>query len=403
MGVTVREKLKGSGEWWIFINHKGKRKAKKIGKDKKMALEAARKIEAKLALQEFGFIKDEKKPPLFRDYSTLWVNTYVKTLRRPNTYSRYYDLLKKHVVPVLGNKSIDEITRGEVRDLILHLRGLGYSKTMCQLVFTVINGPLAYAVEEGLIKENPIAGLTRRLEMKIERQVIEPMTAEEVDLVLNSCREHFTAYYPFFLCAFRTGMRLGELLGLSWDDIDWNGRYINVRRSYKKKVVGPTKTGRSRRVDMSKQLCEVLLNLMRTRKVVRMTGQETAPDFVFQKDGQPMEQGFIRRVFKAILKKAGLRERRVHEARHAYASLLLSQGVSPVYVKEQLGHSGIQITVDIYGHLIPGSNREAVNLLDTHQNATPAQPAKIEKAQPIGIAPSSVYMEPMWGFEPQTC
>lgn len=89
-----------------------------------------------------------------------------------------------------------------------------------------------------------------------------------------------------------------------------------------------------------------------------------------------MEQNYIRRVYKRILNKAGIRDMRLHDIRHTYASLLLSYGQSPVYVKEQLGHSSIQMTVDIYGHLIPSSNRGAVNQLDSTQpNATYPQPA----------------------------
>jgi integrase len=66
-----------------------------------------------------------------------------------------------------------------------------------------------------------------------------------------------------------------------------------------------------------------------------------------------MEQNYIRRIYKRVLTKAGIREMRLHDIRHTYASLLLSKGENPVYVKEQLGHSSIKITVDIYGHLIP--------------------------------------------------
>ena len=75
-----------------------------------------------------------------------------------------------------------------------------------------------------------------------------------------------------------------------------------------------------------------------------------------------MEQNFIRKVFKRILNKAKLREIRLHSLRHTYASLLLSQGASPVYVKEPMGHHSIFITVDIYGHWIRSGNRDAVNL-----------------------------------------
>jgi integrase len=90
------------------------------------------------------------------------------------------------------------------------------------------------------------------------------------------------------------------------------------------------------------------------------------------------------RVFYGLLKKAGLRQVRFHDLRHTFASLLLQQGESPVYVKEQLGHSSIQITVDCYGHLIPGGNKQAVDRLDTPpppslfetESATSAQPLR---------------------------
>jgi integrase len=176
-------------------------------------------------------------------------------------------------------------------------------------------------------------------------------------------------------------MRLGELLGLKWRDIDWNGKFIRVERSYKRGHFDKTKTGRTRRVDISDQLEAALKELLTERKKDAMKAGSPAPlAFVFQRDGQPMEQNYIRRIYKRVLAKAGIRDMRFHDIRHTYASLLLSQGESPVYVKEQLGHQSIQITVDVYGHLIPSSNRGAVNRLDTPQPAaTQTQPALTEK------------------------
>ncbi|MDW7771252.1 MAG: tyrosine-type recombinase/integrase, partial [Desulfobulbaceae bacterium] len=86
-------------------------------------------------------------------------------------------------------------------------------------------------------------------------------------------------------------------------------------------------------------------------------------------------------------KKAGLRNIRFHDIRHTYASLLLSNGESPQYVKEQMGHHSIQITVDIYGHMIPSSNRDAVNLLDhlSQPTATCPQPPKEKGPQSVKI------------------
>jgi integrase len=107
-------------------------------------------------------------------------------------------------------------------------------------------------------------------------------------------------------------------------------------------------------------------------------GKGTVVLFIFhERNAQPLSQNTVRNVFKRMLGKAGLRDIRIHDIRHTFASLLLSDGASPVYVKEQLGHSSIQMTVDIYGHLIPSSNREAVNRLDQPQpSATHPQPAQ---------------------------
>lgn len=101
---------------------------------------------------------------------------------------------------------------------------------------------------------------------------------------------------------------------------------------------------------------------------------------IFHRPGEPLLQDSIRHVFKGVLRKAGIRGISFHDLHHSYVSLLLTAGVSPVYVKEQMGHSSIQMTVDIYGHLIPGSHRDQVNLLDAQPAASYPQPAEIKKA-----------------------
>ena len=153
--------------------------------------------------------------------------------------------------------------------------------------------------------------------------------------------------------------------------------FIQVRRSYKLGQISTTKTGKERRVD---KLATTLRPLLaEAKKDALMRGQDNPLPYIFHKGGERLEQNFVRRIFKEILRMVGLREIRFHDIRHTYASLLLSMGESAVYVKEQLGHSSIQITVDIYGHLIPSSNRAAVNKLDNlHPSAPQLHPVKSE-------------------------
>jgi integrase len=260
-----------------------------------------------------------------------------------------------------------------------------------------------YVLDEELIPVNPASGITKKLQLRRDRKIdVEPLIKEEVNLFLEACSTHNPEHYPFFICAFRTGMRLGELLGLQWKDVDWNGKFIRVSRSYKLGRLTPTKTGKVRRVDLSDQLFEALKTLkLKRKKEALKNGVGEIVGTIFHRGGEFMEQNYIRRVFKRLLVKAGLREIRFHDIRHSFASLLLSDGACPVYVKEQLGHTSIQMTVDIYGHLIPSSNREMVNRLDTQPTSTHPQPAQKREAQPIEIAPLSYQVVPKRGLEPR--
>ena len=186
-------------------------------------------------------------------------------------------------------------------------------------------------------------------------------------LLLVTAQHYTPREYPLFLCALRTGMRLGELLGLQWGDIDFQGRFIEVRRN---RVAGRTttpKNGKTRRVDMSMQLTQVLRALLTARKTEALQrGWKHVPDWVFcTEEGSPLDGDNLRhRVFYKVLAKAGLRRIRLHDLRHTFASLLIQNGESLAYVRDQLGHSSIQVTVDTYRHLIPGANRQAVDRLD---------------------------------------
>jgi integrase len=128
------------------------------------------------------------------------------------------------------------------------------------------------------------------------------------------------------------------------------------------------KSGESRRVDMSRELMQTLKDLHTERQIeAAARGWTETPAWVFCSEvGGLLHPHNIRdRVFYGLLTKAGLRKVRFHDLRHTFASLLLQNGESIVYVKEQMGHSSIQITVDLYGHLIPGGNKQAVDRLDT--------------------------------------
>ncbi|MCB2190417.1 MAG: site-specific integrase [Deltaproteobacteria bacterium] len=403
MGVTVREKVKGSGEYWIFVNHQGKRSSRKVGPRDK-AEEAATIIRAKLVLNEHNLDAPKDEPlPTFADYSQLWLADYVKNFCRQSTYERYSQVLKNKVVPRLGKMRLDQIKKRHVRDVLMFYFRQGLSKSSVSIIKDAISGVMGYAEEAELISGNPAKGVTKR--MNIHRQkkatVGQAFTPEETQVFLGKCLEYYPNHYPLFLVAFRTGMRLGELLALQWGDVDWHNCLLVVRRSYKNGRTSGTKTGRERRVDMSAQVVEALreLNARRKREAMQAGLGEVVP-WIFHRDGMPIAQNSIRHYYKRTLRKAGLPDRRFHDIRHSFATQLLTLGQPVTYVKEQLGHSSIKITVDIYGHLIPGSNRDAVNQLDTLAPATHlSAPSHKEKAATPEDCGQILFMVPKGRLE----
>jgi len=234
---------------------------------------------------------------------------------------------------------------------------------------------------------------------------------EETAHFLKTCQEHHPDDYPLFLTMFRSGLRLGEALALRWSDVDWHGRLFLISKSYRRQKFSGTKTGKTRRVDMSNQVVEALKNLREkgntlSKREALASGWNDVDGIIFHNGkGQPRGQNSVRYIYKQVLRKAGLRKIRSHDSRHSYASQLLSDGVSPVYVKDQLGHHSIQITVDIYGHWIPSGNQDAVNRLDqmakrSTQNAPSPHPPKNKSGQAIDNSSALLALVPKAGLEP---
>jgi integrase len=205
------------------------------------------------------------------------------------------------------------------------------------------------------------------------REKIAFLTRDELAKLLDACQEHFPAHSPFVLCLARTGMRIGEGVALQWGDIDFNSRFAEVRRAINDGKVSTPKSGKSRRVDLSAQLTKVLKAHLTSQKAETLRkGWKEVPTWVFTNEvGNPLHpDNFRNRVWPKLLAKAGLRKIRIHDLRHTYASLLIAQGESLAYVKDQMGHHSIRVTVDTYGHLVPGGNKAAVDRLDDAPAAT---------------------------------
>jgi integrase len=330
----------------------------------------------------------------FKEYGDWWLENYAKGSIKESTYQEYESVLKKHVYPVLGSTNFVDVKRPQIRELIAAKKADGYEQSTIRNIMAPVRGMYNQAAEDGITERNPaarIGKLNKRSKDKPKKK-INPLTREEVQVLLKAAQEKkYSHWYPLLLCACRTGIRQGELISLKGIDLDFNGRFIHVQRNLSRGKISVTKNGKDRKVDMSKRLAECLSDFLSKRRAEALERELKKPaakrrdrdevinqvmeDWLFQtpgilkKDGELLGQGQIDRhnllkTFNRILTGAELRRVRFHDLRHTFATLLIEQGESLPYIRDQMGHSSIKVTVDIYGHLVPGGNRAAVDKLD---------------------------------------
>ena len=155
-------------------------------------------------------------------------------------------------------------------------------------------------------------------------------------------------------------MRIGEILALKWEDVNFEQEFLMVRRTVShcqngvREICAPKTKASTRRIDLDKATMQMLLSVDRTG------------DFVFcKKDGTILSRGVICQSFKRLCKTADVSYKSFHTLRHTHASVLLAANVHPKIVQERLGHAKISTTVDTYSHLIPGMQKVAVAEFNT--------------------------------------
>jgi integrase len=239
-------------------------------------------------------------------------------------------------------------------------------------MLSYLSAILNEAVDDELLQGNPAAKV-RKVIAKEHKAEIQPLTAAELDHLLNTVQQHYPDHYALFLLLARTGMRIGEALALKWADIDFNSRFIKVERSVRKGRVSTPKSGKSRRVDMSPQLADTLkIHLTESKKRGLALGIGE-PEIVFMNSRGTMidTNNWRRWVFNKALAKAKMRRIRIHDLRHTYATIRLAAGHNIVDVSNQLGHHSVTLTLDVYGHWVPGQNKSEVDALDSLHLSAP--------------------------------
>ena len=205
----------------------------------------------------------------------------------------------------------------------------------------------------------------------VKNKEMTPLNEYQVNDFLDAVRDH--RFYNLFHLAVNTGMRRSELLGLRWKDIDDCDIYISQvlhHRTGGEIIIEEPKTDRSkRRIDIDPSTAFELVQYRQWKESFGVTCK--GDDLIFADlDGTPFKPTTIEKTFRKTLHDLDIQGVRFHDLRHTHASLMLKQNVNPKIIQERLGHSSIMITMDVYGHLMPSMQKEAVlNFADLLKHA----------------------------------
>jgi len=384
MSVKVRER---DGCWWLFIDHQGHRKAKKIGSGrgaKQLADKAAVKIQARLLDGDLGIFESaEPAPavPTFAEVATEALERYpALNAVSPASLENYASFTTKHLLPHFGAMPITSITVDTIENFIEIKRAVGGSvrrpgkalaDSSLKVGLQALRLILRRAVRRGLIPSNPMGEVEWRPTPRIEQ--VDPFTGRELRAILTAAERLDPDFSTMLRLWCQSGCRAGELAGLQGQDVDLEAGTVKVRRTWSRQRLGPTKTRRERDVSIVHPIADDTPEWRPgapagTRSVLhglrRLAVRSLEPEaFVFQRNGQPWSSMDVHRAWKRVLLAAGVRYRVPEQLRHTWASTMLSRNAPLLYVQQQGGWRSASVLLRTYARWMP------------QPSATQAQPA----------------------------
>lgn len=300
-----------------------------------------------------------------------WMDGWLAKMKhdvKSNTYRDYALYSRSFIIPFLGDELLTKLTRKKVNTFYEDLSFDGVTAQSVHHIHSVLHHALEDAYEDEEIISNP-AHKTRL--PRVVKKEMKFFNEEQVRILLIAVRGHKRE--PLYDLAVKLGPRQGELLGLKWEDVDFHHGTLKIRRQVQRETgVGllfcDLKTPTSlRTLQLGNNTLDLLMRHKETIESMRAKAgnlwQEN--DLLFPTDiGTMFDQSNLDSEFKAILTLSGLPEIRFHDLRHTAASIMLKYLKDIIRVSRTLGHSEPSFTLNVYGHLIPGIEPEAANIID---------------------------------------
>lgn len=302
----------------------------------------------------------------YTEWLNLWLNNYIKTSNKRRTLKQYLKAAKLHILPNLGDFELADITPLALQKFVTELTingnrrtGGGLSPNFIKTIISMVQNSLKTAHLAGLLRKYP-AGEIKRPKI-IEKQV-ECFTAAEqktIEAAALSAKKH--KYRGIVLCLY-TGLRIGELLALTWGDINFEKGVLSVAKTCydgtengkRIRIIDTPKTENSRRqIPLSKSILKILKEIKTKSKC----------EFIIADGEKPVFIRSYQRTFELLLKKLELPHKGFHSLRHTFATRALECGMDVKTLSEILGHKNATITLNRYAHSLWEHKAEMMNKL----------------------------------------
>ncbi len=411
--------------FWVITHADGRRHAKRIGPsrdDKRAARRIAEEINSHIARGTFQPAPEvaAATSPSFSEFARAWVRSEVEApLERedrghlaPMTVRQYESNVRANLIPHFGDMPLDKITAREIQRFHDVSASHGLSPRSIEKILGVLRRILDHARANDLLGENPVRRWSElrptvgRRRSSTAQRVSERdiFSARELHVFLKLVRHRRPEHHPLVVFMAHTGARFGEALALRWIDIDLDERTARIARSFSSgRSLGATKTGRTRLVELSAAVIDVL-------RPVRpdIFGEDT---LVFPNELGRLQdpRNFRDRVFRPLVRRiVGVRKAlTVHSLRHSFASLHIARGTPIKWIQAQGGWASAKMLLDVYGHFMPEESSGYADALSASPNGTRRHRAVGEnRARPHTRvekrAPSRPSLVAQPGIEPGT-
>jgi integrase len=317
-----------------------------------------------------GELQPSGRDTLLSAFLADWLETYVRPHRQPMTTSYYERMIRLHIVPKLGHVKLRKLTPMMVQTLINEKSkpmtdGTKLSTETVRGIIATLRSALTQAFKNGLVAENVVKRVTMPKQDRKDPEYLQPA---EVARLLEAAKNH--PLHGMFALTVLTGLRFGEVSGLTWDDIDFETRTIKVEKQLQR-IAGTLqlkslKTTRSKRKLHMSETARTILEGIKVDQAIKLAPGQNPMRLVFLNSvGNPLDAKYVDVRLKELMARAGLKPMSFHKLRHTAATLLLASGSPLTVVRDQLGHSQITLTANSYGHAVPTALRDAAEQLES--------------------------------------